>query len=488
MKNRWFRLAAIAAIVLVTVLVLRTCVGRENLANIEPGEKIDAELTLQTVTLEQPDEDGTLLWRLQAESVTYSPDSQRAELAGLEGDFFQDGKTVYTVTADEGEVQQNGKTLFLRGNLVANSTSNELTLEGERLKWQPNKDLLVMGAFEGADFQDDIAVAEDSADEADSGGSSEEVTDADSAEQPRDGRSEDIAEDVLEGDGVGSESDLAVSELPAGIALTKPLVLRTLEELLAEGNTVEKLSTEAVEQSPVTGFNPQMEAIAQVISVSNKGNEVQLLGGVAAKSKSTPWVTFESDRLDWFTEREVIEANGPIKVEQYDGEKYQVVTDRVVGATAEIQLADNLVTLDEAMQLDSFTQPLKVVSETAVWDVAAQTVVLDKPVNIEQPARKITAFADSADLDLAEQLVVLNGNVRANGEENDARLAADRVQWQTDSQEVEAEGNVSYQQSADPEISMAGGQAFGNLEAGTLVVVGGDSGEVVTEFVPGEPL
>ncbi|MEL6816567.1 MAG: hypothetical protein AAFP03_17420 [Cyanobacteria bacterium J06598_3] len=273
-----------------------------------------------------------------------------------------------------------------------------------------------------------------------------------------------------------------------GVSLAQPLVLRTFEELLTGTDTVEKLSAEALKASPVTGFNPQMEAIAQVISVSNKGSDVQLLGDVAAKSKVTPWVTFEADRLDWFPDREVIAANGPIKVEQYDGENYQAVTDRVVGATAEIQLADNLVTLDEAMQLDALTQPLKVVSETAIWNVEAQTVVLDRPVNIEQPVRKITASANSADLDLAKQLVVLRGNVRAKGEENDARLAADRVQWQTDSQEVEAEGNVSYQQAADPEISMTGGQAFGNLEAGTLVVVGGDSGEVVTEFVPGEPL
>lgn len=474
MKSRWSRLVAIAAITLVVILILRTFVGRENLATVEPGEKVDAELTLQTVTLEQPDEDGTLLWRLQAESVSYSPDSQRAQLAGLEGEFFQAGETIYTVTADEGEVQQNGKTLYLRGNLVANGKRNELTLEGERLKWQPNQDLLVMGAFEGADFLADAADFEVDNDEGAEEASAEEAS-AEEASAEEGNTEEDSP--------LGGRDDL-----PAGVVLKTPLVFRTLEELLAEGDTVEKLSAEAVKQSPVTGFNPQMEAIAQVISVSNEGNEVQLIGGVAAKSKATPWVTFESDRLDWFTERDVIEANGPIKVEQYDGESYQTVTDRVVGATAEIQLADNLVTLDDAMQLESFTQPLKVVSETAVWNIDAQTVVLDKPVDIEQPARKITASANSANLDLAEQLVVLDGNVLANSEENDARLAADRVQWQIDSQEVDAEGNVSYQQAADPEISMTGGQAFGNLEAGTLVVVGGDSGEVVTEFIPSEPL
>ena len=145
MKNRWYRWTFIVAAVVVLVFGLRTCFAGDDLLNREPGEEINAELTLQTVTLEQPDEDGTLLWRLKAASVTYVPETQRAELLELEGEFFQDGEVIYTVEADEGEVLQNGNTLYLRGNLVATGRENDLTLEGETLKWQPKQDLLIMG-------------------------------------------------------------------------------------------------------------------------------------------------------------------------------------------------------------------------------------------------------------------------------------------------------------------------------------------------------
>ncbi len=78
--------------------------------------------------------------------------------------FFQAGKTIYTVTADQGEVQQNGETLFLQGHLVAKSLENKLTLESERLRWQPKQDLLVMGNFKDDKFTEAVPSDTPSAD------------------------------------------------------------------------------------------------------------------------------------------------------------------------------------------------------------------------------------------------------------------------------------------------------------------------------------
>lgn len=426
MKNRWYKVVFIVAAVVVLAIVLRTCGFGGNLTNIEPAEQIDAELTLQTVTLEQPDEDGNLMWRIKAETVNYIPDTERAELLNLEGEFFQSGEVVYTVIADEGEVQQNGETLFLRGNLVA--TGDELILEGERLKWQPKDDLLVMGDFSEDESVNDSFVEEE---EGSDGGN-----DAEAAEVF--GR-----EPFLEDDG----------QLDA-------------------------------DNPPVKGFNDQLEAIARQVTVQNKDNRVDLSGGVIAKSKEAPWVTFESDALTWFTQREVIQTNQPLKVEQFDSEAYETVTDRLVGMSGKAQLEKKQVTLEDSVQLDALTQPLTVTSERAIWDLETELITLDRPVDIVQPERQVSAIADSARVDLATQTVYLLGNVRAVGEENDARLAADTVTWQTESQQVEADGNVRYQQAANPEVSMAGNRAVGNIEAGTVVVTGGETGEVVTEIVP----
>lgn len=382
---------------------LRTCVSsRGDLTDFSGAdEAIDAELSLQAVTLEQPDVDGSLLWRLEADSVTYIPETQRAELRELKGEFYEEGKKVYTVVADEGEVEQNGNTLFLRGNLVATRIEDDLILEGELLKWEPKQGLLRMG-----DFEDEAA-------------SDDEGT----AGRPR-------------------------------------------------------------SRSPVTISNPKLQAVAQSLVVNNKQNRVNMDGGVTARSKAEPWLTFASEALVWLTDQSLIRADQQLVVERFATDDDEVPTDRLVGGSGTAQIDENIVTVEESVQLDSLAEGISVESDRAVWDVAAQTVAMDQPVDIAQPARQLTASASQASLDLAEQIIYLIGSVRANGAKNDTRLVADRVTWRTSTQEVEAEGNVRYQQAANPEATLSGPRAIGNIEDGTLVVLGDESGDVITEIVP----
>jgi len=442
--TRWYRWTAIAAAIAVLIVALRTCGIGQKIAAPEPVEQIEPELTLQTVTLEQPDENGSLLWRLKAKSVNYSPNNQRAKLKELEGEFFQAGETIYTVVADEGEVRQNGETLYLTGNLVAKGAENELTLESDRLKWQPKQDRLIMG-----DFEDDALST--------SGSENSDVDDTDA------------------GDGNRADGALAVE--------TRPLVNPSSDE-----PTANRFPTENSDKPAVKGFSPQIETTAQVVTVINQEDRVDLSGGVIAKSKETPWLTFESDSLVWFTELEQVEAQQLLKVEQYASKDYRVVSDRILGAKGEVNLTDSIVTLDESVQLTSLSQssaqPLKAESKSAVWDVENQTVALDNPVKLEQPEQKITASANQARLDLGQEVIYLTGNVQANGEEKGSQLNADSLTWRTGSQDVEAEGNVSYQQAVDPEVSMTGERAVGNIEQGTVVVTDSRSGEVVIEIVP----
>jgi LPS export ABC transporter protein LptC len=512
--SRWYRWTVIAAVVAVIVVALRTCGLGEPLAEQTPKPEIEASLTLQTVTLEQPDETGKLMWRLKAKAVNYSPDSQQAKLKDLNGEFFQAGQVIYTVTAKEGEVQQNGETLYLLGNLVATSKEDKLTLTGEKLKWQPKKDLLVMGNFKDEGLKSSGLLAAGQETDSDEKASSEDG-EADSSEGDRaaDSASAD-SNDSKDSDGQDSENkdsedqdsaekkgtkgndgrgalpapqsdEEAISSLenPEGLG-NEPLVPPPPMDIATP--TAAQFLADVPKQPPVKGVNPQLEAIAQVVTISHKNKRVELSGGVAAKSKETPWLTFESNRLLWFTEQSLIKADQPLKVEQYDGKTYEKVGDRVVGAVGQVNLADNIVTIDKSAQLESFTQGLKVNSETAVWDVKAQTVALDKPVEIEQQAQKVKASAQRGNLNLGESVITLTGAVRALGEENKAQLTADEVIWRTDDQLVEATGQVNYQQAAEPQVSLTGTRAEGDLAAGTVVVTGGESGEVVTEFIPGE--
>ncbi|HIK43883.1 MAG TPA: LPS export ABC transporter periplasmic protein LptC [Leptolyngbyaceae cyanobacterium M65_K2018_010] len=107
-------------------------------AETEPG------LTLRNVTLEQPDDQGQLLWRVEAEEVTYSPNQQVAVIKRPESQLFQDGEAIYDVTAETGEIRENGNVIFLRGNIVATGRKNGSILRGHELEWRPQEDVLIM--------------------------------------------------------------------------------------------------------------------------------------------------------------------------------------------------------------------------------------------------------------------------------------------------------------------------------------------------------
>ena len=129
-------------------MAVRTCQSSgdtlESLQNQESEGRSEAELTLRDVTLEQPDDDGGLLWRVKAKTATYSPDRRLASLQSHAGERFQDGRLIYQVKADQGEIRENGKAIFLKGNIVAISPDNQLTLEGNSLEWTPDEDLLLV--------------------------------------------------------------------------------------------------------------------------------------------------------------------------------------------------------------------------------------------------------------------------------------------------------------------------------------------------------
>lgn len=107
-------------------------------------EDFDNSLTFNAVTLEEFDDKGRLWWKVKASKASYSKDKQVARLQQPMGEFFQDGKSIMQVKGQQGEVQQNGQTIFLRGNIVATDTRDGLVMQGDEMEWQPRNDLLIV--------------------------------------------------------------------------------------------------------------------------------------------------------------------------------------------------------------------------------------------------------------------------------------------------------------------------------------------------------
>jgi len=153
--NRFYLLSSIhrgftaQRLVVVLLLAAMGCQSQNQTANklsedTTTVQKIDTELTFNNVDLEQADEQGRTVWKVNAAQALYSQDQQVAQVKNPTGELFQDGKPVYQIKAQEGEVHQDGKQLFLKGQIVATDPKSGLVLRGNELEWLPEKDLLIV--------------------------------------------------------------------------------------------------------------------------------------------------------------------------------------------------------------------------------------------------------------------------------------------------------------------------------------------------------
>lgn len=145
MKRRvWWGLGlgVVGLFTLIGLHVVRSPEFAGDFVSEEQQAALESGLTLRNVTLEQQDEDGQLLWRVNADAVTYSPDQASADLTRIDGELYQDGAMIYQVEADSGFIRENGQVIFLQDNILAIGVQNQMTLQGQVLEWRPEEDVL----------------------------------------------------------------------------------------------------------------------------------------------------------------------------------------------------------------------------------------------------------------------------------------------------------------------------------------------------------
>ena len=106
------------------------------------SQQVDPSLTFDNVTLEQVGEDGTVLWVVHAERVTYSGDRQVAQLENPSGQLYREGEPIYDIEARSGILEQENQRIFLENEVVVIETRNQVVVRGDKMTWEPQGDRL----------------------------------------------------------------------------------------------------------------------------------------------------------------------------------------------------------------------------------------------------------------------------------------------------------------------------------------------------------
>ncbi|PSB16704.1 LPS export ABC transporter periplasmic protein LptC [Phormidesmis priestleyi ULC007] len=107
-------------------------------------QRFDSNATFNDVTLEQADDRGKLWWKVKAKQASYSKDQKNAVIEDPKGELYQDGKPVFQISAQKGEVKGDGKSILLKGKIIATDIRDGTLLKGDELEWRPTEDMLLV--------------------------------------------------------------------------------------------------------------------------------------------------------------------------------------------------------------------------------------------------------------------------------------------------------------------------------------------------------
>ncbi|MGG6238418.1 LPS export ABC transporter periplasmic protein LptC [Nodosilinea sp. AN01ver1] len=373
MAAQWRRLMIGGAAIAAVTIGLYSLVGPQSgsnrgaddaTADPEPG------LTLRDVTLEQPGDDGLLLWRVKGDEVTYSADQQVAFITRPDGDLFQDGEVIYKVVADSGEVRENGSVILLRGNIVATGVQNGSVLRGNEMEWRPQDDVLIV--------RDQIT------------GTHPQLRAA--ADEARVFNRENRME--LEGNVVAS-TVVADPETESWLKLqAKELTWFWKDERIESD---EPLRVEQFKQNAITDV-----VVGQRGSLDLAEQLVALRGQVAMQMLELP-LNMTSEALDWQVDEEQVAVNQPLTLVHPENKI------RVTARRGQMNLAEQQIVLSEDVVAVGETNQTRLTSDRLNWNVETQTVVAEGQVNYRQADPAINLSGSRAVGRLDDETVVVDG-------------------------------------------------------------------------------
>lgn len=227
------------------------------------------------------------------------------------------------------------------------------------------------------------------------------------------------------------------------------------------------------------GTHPRFEASANAGHYHTREQRLELREQVEAIASDPP-LQLQAELLQWEIDEETVSSDRPLQIDRYQGD---TITDRVVADRSQLDLANKVATLERNVELKSSDPPLQIASNAIVWQPEQRLVTANAPVQIVNTEEEVTLTANRGQVDLETEIARFSGGVRGISQRNQATLFADKLRWEIATQQMQAEGNVIYEQ-ADPPLRALGTTAIGNLQNEDFIVRGGEGDRAVTRIVP----
>lgn len=334
----------------------------------QPAPKIDTNLSLNDLTLEQVDEKGQLLWVVKGKQATYTGEQKQATLTNPQGELYQNGKLVFKIEAQQGEIQQNGEKILLRDRVVATDMRDGAVVRGDTLEWVPKQDTLtVRGNLQGTHEQADVT-----AQEARLFGQKQRMELSTNVVMRAKESSLKIASDSLVWE---IEQKMAMSDKPVQI-----------DRYEGEGDA-ETVTDRAVADLAEVNLDTQVATLKQ-------NSQISLV---------EPPVQIASNELIWDLPGKKVTSNVPVRV-VHDRQKVTLS-----GNQGWIDLAAEVFQLNDGIEAISETHKAQLIANQLTWNIPTQEFVAEGEVTYRQVNPPLSVTGPRAEGKLQEQTFAISG-------------------------------------------------------------------------------
>jgi|GEM_PF-1130884 len=226
----------------------------------------------------------------------------------------------------------------------------------------------------------------------------------------------------------------------------------------------------------LTGIHPNLEVTADQGQYATDIESLEIEGNVVATSEKPP-LQLTSDRLIWDVSQDLVSSPGAVEIVRFD--ENENITDELKSDRAKVNLATNTATLDNNIELISLEPKIQVASESLVWNYQQRRGNTDKPIQILDRDRNLTLTGNKGEIDLQQQIAKLRDGVKGINQPKASQLYARQLIWKMTTEEVEATGNVIYEQ-ANPKARLTGEKAVGTLGNNNIVVTSNGKKQVTS--------
>ncbi|MEC4803534.1 MAG: LPS export ABC transporter periplasmic protein LptC [Jaaginema sp. PMC 1079.18] len=329
-------------------------------------EQVEEGLVLENATLEQSDDKGRVLWKINAKTATYSRNRKLVKMENIKGDLYQDGKVVMQVTGKLGDIEEDGQIIRLHQDIVAIDPRNQAILKGQELEWRP---------------QEDVAILSDNVS----------------------GTNDNFEVKAQEGRYYSRTQQMQLKGNVAGIAKEPPVQMKT--EAVTwdiENKTVKsdvKVAIDRYEDKTVTD-----RVVADKGEVNLASKIVTLTQNVELKATEPP-LQIASNQAIWNVEERSLRSPQPIQVVHL-AEKFTVT-----GNQGFIDLENQIARFEGGIRGISTKQQANLTAESLVWEIPKQLLNAKGNVAYSQsdPPLELTGQQATAKLE-AQSVKIASGD------------------------------------------------------------------------------